>query len=249
MGGMARSIAREMVAGDKEPIRDIDLICIENNNEPMPDPEVLDELSREFMPDDYAFGHGIQTEELEHYFDSRDFTVNECLILNGALVMSNYAYNDLQENIIRPTYYEVPRDDWNASGRSALRAMTMQAALLESAESYPTIEDLNINSNYIRSFDVAVQLNKAMRRGAEVACNFTNLLADYAAIPAEFGGKPKATARYLMEYRVYNFEFRESSDERVIEFGPEKNKFYNPGRASEEYHISDPVIKNSRRVR
>lgn len=60
MGGVARSIAREIITGEREPIRDIDLVNItdeEGNSEV--DDDTLDELSRKFMPDDYTFGHGV----------------------------------------------------------------------------------------------------------------------------------------------------------------------------------------------
>ncbi len=244
MGGMARSIAREIIAGDKEPIRDIDLVYIEND-EDEPDWQVLEDLSQKYMPDDHAYGHGMQTERLGDYFSSRDLTVNECLILNRALVVSNFAYNDLQENIIRPTYYEKKYKTWNSRGRNAMRALAMQAALMESTESYPTLEDFNINPYYVPSFEVAVQLNKTMSRGAEVAYNFTNSLADYNIIPAELAGKPKAVARYLLEYKVENFEFRATDDERLrTEVDGENDKFRQPGDISAEYHISDSLIRN-----
>jgi len=68
MGGIARSIAREMITGEREPIRDIDLVNIldeEGNSEN--DHETLDMLSRKYMPDDDLFGHSIRDETLEHY--------------------------------------------------------------------------------------------------------------------------------------------------------------------------------------
>lgn len=245
MGGMARSIARKIIAGEDEPIRDIDLVYIKND-ESEPDWETLDELSQKYMPDDYAYGHGMQTDELENYFDSRDLTVNECLILNGALVVSNFAYNDLQENIIRPTYYEMRDRSQSSTGRNTMRALAMQATLTESTKSYPTLEDFNVNPFYIPSFEMAVQLNKTMSRGAEVACNFTNLLADYNMIPAELAGQPKAVARYLLEYKVENFYFRANDDEKLrVKVDGEGDKFQQPGAASAEYHISDPAIKEA----
>lgn len=244
MGGMARSIARRIIAKEDEPVRDIDLVYIQDN-ESEPNEQILDELSQKYMPDDYAYGHGIQEERLDDYFDSRDLTVNECLVLNGALVVSNFAHNDLKENIIRPTYYEMQDRTLNSSGRNAMRALAMQATLMESTESYPTLEDFNINPFYTPSFEMAVQLNKTMSRGAEVACNFTNLLADYNMIPVELAGQPKAVARYLLEYRLQNFYFRPNDDERLrMKASGENDKFIQPGVVSAEYHISDPIIRS-----
>ena len=77
MGGVARNIAREIITGEREPIRDIDLINItdEDGNSEV-DYDNLDELSRKFMPDDYTFDHGVRNDTLDHYFRTRDFTVN-----------------------------------------------------------------------------------------------------------------------------------------------------------------------------
>ncbi len=237
MGGMARSIAREIITGDREPIRDIDLVNIlGTDGESLNDEATLNKLSQQYMADDYAYGHGIQDDSLENYFDTRDFTVNESLIMNGALIVSNFAYNDLQENIIRPTHHERPSSTWRPRSRLALRALLMQTVLSECTNSYPTIEDLEIDGEYISSFESAVALNKAMSRGAETARRFTDLLADYGAIPAELGGKPKAAAKYFRKYRVYNFEFRPSSDSRVANTKSE---------ARIDYYASDPTIRKA----
>ena len=78
MGGVARSIAREIITGEREPTRDIDLVNIvdeEGNSEA--DHDTLDALSRKFMPNDYAFGHGIKNDTLDHYFKTRDFTITK----------------------------------------------------------------------------------------------------------------------------------------------------------------------------
>ena len=175
------------------------------------------ELAQKYMPDDFRYGHGVQKYTLDDYFKTRDLTVNEALVLNGALVISNFAYNDLQENIIRPTYYEMKRADEVAPGRLALRALLMQTTLEEVTESYPTIEDMNIASNYVGNFEVAVALNKAMSRGAQTAERFTELLAEYEIIPAKYGGQPKKTARYMKSYLVPGFEFRDNADQRMRE--------------------------------
>ena len=124
MGGVARSVAREILTGEKEPIRDIDLVEItDNEDESTVDPELLDELAQTYMPDDYAFGHGIGLDTLEDYFSTRDLTINECLIKDGKLLVSELAENDFKENIIRPTYYEAPYDGDKLSGRLFLKAI------------------------------------------------------------------------------------------------------------------------------
>ena len=109
MGGVARSIARQVLTGDIEPIRDIDLVNITDRQGVVPiDIEKRTELSKKYMPEDFAYGHGIQDDTFDHYFKTRDFTINQSLILNNQLYVSELAQNDFIENVIRPTYYELP---------------------------------------------------------------------------------------------------------------------------------------------
>ena len=245
MGGVARSIAREIITGEREPIRDIDLINItdeEGNSEV--DYDTLDELSRKFMPDDYTFDHGIGSDTLDHYFRTRDFTVNQSLIKDGKLIVSNFTYNDFQENIIRPTYFEHPYDDDDISSRLFLKALMMRSVFSQISDSVPLIEDME-QPEYIGSFDIALFLNKAMSRGARTARVFTEDLADWDIISEEYAGRPVALAKALLE-NVNTFEFRPSTDERFkdIQECEDMNGFFIPP-AMSHYHASNPVIRRA----
>ena len=243
MGGVARSVAREILTGEKEPIRDIDLVEItDNEDESTVDPELLDELAQTYMPDDYAFGHGVGLDTLEDYFSTRDFTINECLIKDGKLLVSELAENDFKENIIRPTYYEAPYDGDKLSGRLFLKAILMQTVISQISESIPLLEDVHVNFQYIGDFDTAVFLNKAMSRGVETAVKFTENLAEWGVVYPEFAGRPMALAKDLLT-NAYNFKFRPSTDERFLEpeEGRDMSGFFVP-KAMQEYHSSDPAI-------
>lgn len=243
MGGVARSVAREILTGEKEPIRDIDLVEItDNEDESTVDPELLDELAQTYMPDDYAFGHGIGLDTLEDYFSTRDFTINECLIKDGKLLVSELAENDFKENIIRPTYYEAPYDGDKLSGRLFLKAILMQTVISQISESIPLLEDVHVNFQYIGDFDTAVFLNKAMSRGVETAVKFTENLAEWGVVYPEFAGRPMALAKDLLT-NAYNFKFRPSTDERFLEpeEGRDMSGFFVP-KAMQEYHSFDPAI-------
>ena len=245
MGGVARSIAREIITGEREPIRDIDLINITNeegNSEV--DYDTLDELSRKFMPDDYTFDHGIGNDNLDHYFRTRDFTVNQSLIKDGKLIVSDFAYNDFQENIIRPTYFEHPYDGDSISSRLFLKALMMRSVLSQISDSIPLIEDME-QPEYIGSFDTALFLNKAMSRGARTARVFTEDLADWDIISEEYAGHPVALAKALLE-DVNTFEFRPSTDERFkdIQECEDMDGFFIPP-AMSHYHASNPVIRRA----
>lgn len=245
MGGVARSIAREIITGEREPIRDIDLINItdeEGNSEA--DYDTLDELSRKFMPDDYTFDHGIGNDTLDHYFRTRDFTVNQSLIKDGKLIVSDFAYNDFQENIIRPTYFEHPYDGDDTSSRLFLKALMMRSVFSQISDSIPLIEDME-QPEYIGSFDIALFLNKAMSRGARTARIFTEDLADWDIISEEYAGRPVALAKALLE-DVPTFEFRSSTDERFkdIQECEDMDGFFIPP-AMARYHASNPVIRRA----
>ena len=245
IGGVARSIAREIITGEREPIRDIDLINItdeEGNSEV--DYDTLNELSRNFMPDDYTFGHGIGDDTLDHYFRTRDFTVNQSLIKDGKLIVSNFAYNDFQENIIRPTYFEHPYEGNDISSRLFLKALMMRSVFSQISDSIPLIEDME-RPEYIGSFDIALFLNKAMSRGARTARIFTEDLADWDIISEEYAGRPVALAEALLE-DVHTFEFRPSTDERFkdIQECEDMNGFFIPP-AMAHYHASNPVIRRA----
>ena len=245
MGGVARSIAREIITGEREPIRDIDLINItdEDGNSEV-DYDSLDELSRKFMPDDYTFGHSVGNDTLDHYFRTRDFTVNQSLIKDGKLIVSNFAYNDFQENIIRPTYFEHPYDGDDISSRLFLKALMMRSVFSQISDSIPLIEDME-QPEYIGSFDIALFLNKAMSRGARTARVFTEDLADWDIISEEYADRPVALAKALLE-DVPTFEFRPSTDERFkdIQECEDMDGFFIPP-AMSHYHASNPVIRRA----
>ena len=245
IGGVARSIAREIITGEREPIRDIDLINItdeEGNSEV--DYNTLDELSRKFMPDDYTFDHGVRNDTLDHYFRTRDFTVNQSLIKDGKLIVSDFAYNDFQENIIRPTFFEHPYDGDDISSRLFLKALMMRSVFSQISDSIPLIEDME-QPEYIGSFDIALFLNKAMSRGARTARIFTEDLADWDIISEEYADRPVALAKALLE-DVPTFEFRSSTDERFkdIQECEDMDGFFIPP-AMARYHASNPVIRRA----
>ena len=222
MGGTARSIARRLVTGDKEPVRDLDLVYIPElaDIDNPPSKEELDQLSEKYMADDYAFGHGIGTDSLEQYFEGRDFTVNQCLVAGDKLLMTRAAYDDFQENIIRPSVHEQTYDEEDTKLRQLMRALLMQAVVAGFSSSYPTLEgfytrkiDSGIRTSErlgysIRTnpFEPAVTMNKAISRGAETANRFTDILVDWGIVSDEYINKPLHLARDLKE-ECYDFSF------------------------------------------
>lgn len=220
MGGTARSLARRVVTGDKEPVRDLDLIYVPELAEPdnPASSEQLDAVSAKYMADDYKYGHGVETKRLEEYFDTRDFTINQCLVVGDKLLMTRAAYDDMQENIIRTTHDRQPREYAYVNNRTYVRALMLEAVLQECTSSYPTIEsvmngrcDEDGNLFPVSGFDVALVLNKTMARGVRTAMRMTEVLADYDVINDRFIDRPLALARALREDNV-RFMFRPVDD-------------------------------------
>ena len=222
MGGVARSIAREILTGVKEPVRDVDLVAIEEFDTSNLDSVTMDQLSTKYMPDDYSHGHGMEYTTLEKYFTTRDFTVNQVLVIDGKLFISEQAVSDFRENIIRPTYYEMPGDNWDLSSKLVVKALLMEVVLEEVSSSVPTIEDMVVDNDRIDDFYLALGLNKAMDRGARTARMFVDSLIDWGLLDEEFTGRPKAAAQKLRTGN--NFEYRPSSD--VVVRASKRQDFY-----------------------
>ncbi len=244
MGGVARSIAREMITGEREPIRDIDLInIVGDNGENRIDYETNEKLSREFMPDDYSFGHGIGEERLDNYFKTRDFTINQCLVMDNKLIVSDFAYNDFQENIVRPTYYVHSYDGDAVSGRTCLKALMMQTVISEISSSIPLIEDM-IMPEYVGRFNTALFLNKAMGRGAETAQAFVEKLVEWGVVDEAYEGRPLALAGTLA--RETDFSFRPSIDKRFVDLKNCKDMdgYFLP-RSMTSFYSPNPIVKQA----
>lgn len=259
MGGTARSIARRMVTGDKEPVRDLDLVFIPElaDVDNPPDKEALDRLSAKYMPDDYAYGHGIGTDNLENYFGGRDFTVNQCLVAGDKLLMTRAAYDDFQENIIRPSFHRQSYENEPTNTRQLARALLLQSVVAGFSSSYPTLEDFctkkidreikECQGKDVRldSFQLAVAMNKALSRGAETANRFANILADWDIVASDYVDEPLHLARELRD-NCYSFDFRPGEEE------PEEEPLDHRSLDQEisglsKFRTSDPAVREALR--
>jgi len=299
MGGTARSLARRMIAGDLEPVRDLDLVCIEDLGAPEAgiDEGYLDAISAKYMKDDYTYGHGIQTDTLKNYFQTRDFTMNQCLITGDKLLMTRAAYNDLQENIVRPSFYEQKGVDDYCGGRLFLKALLIKTRLDMTTASCPTLEDFAVytynddkidekkfqtedaetddakvvwssewydteRGNYelmrrglsrhwgarIRRpsvFDQALTLNKAMSADVATAVHFTEVLAEWGIIDAEYERRPMTLAKSYNEYLRHPFKFRPltKNEERVTNENFENLDELHPGLTN--YQTQDSAMRQA----
>lgn len=181
------------------------------------------------MPDDFAYGHGIKHENLEHYFASRDFTMNQCLVVGDKLLMTRAAYDDFQENIIRPSYDRKPREYSPLSDSDFMRGLLFLTVLKDCTSSYPMAEDL-MSGRYdeydepfgVGEFQIALALNKAMSRGVRTAMHFTETLADYDLIDEKYIDEPLRLARAITDGGDIRFCFRPVDTE--IEDGDDEDE-------------------------
>ena len=239
MGGTARSLARRLITGDYEPVRDLDLVFIPELTDPdsSPTDEELEALSAKYMPDDYAYGYGIKSENLEKYFETRDFTINQCLVAGDKLLVTRAAYDDFQENIIRPSYDLQSRDNQPMRLRHFMKALLLQTVFNECCSSYATLEDCciwgigevveenteageDIRLDY---FNIALTLNKAMSRGARTAMHFTENLVEWDVVSEKFIDQPMKLARALRSGA--NFVYRPLDKMKVLDDKLEDSMF------------------------
>ena len=246
MGGVSRSIARELLTNEIEPIRDIDLISVSEYGGNDLSEETRHQLSVKYMPDDYSFGHGMENSSKDNYFRTRDFTINETLVIGNKLLISQQAIDDFKENVIRPTYYEMPTEDHWLNGKLVVKALLMQVMMTNITDSVPCIEDMVVHDDGVPNFYLALGLNKALDRGSDVARKFTASLIEWGMLPQGLIDMPKAAARYL-SWAVGDFIFRPSNKKQAFDSViADLDGYYQPiPKSMKDYYTSDQTIKSA----
>lgn len=220
MGGAARAILLRSRYGRDVPIRDIDLVAIKGLYSETND--TLDALSAEYMADDYTFGHGIKVEQIDAYFVTRDFTLNEILVVDGMIISTAQADADISTHTIRASEYET--DPYN--GRIGPK-LKLKAALLAAVfeEAYGHAVDVTPEAWDMRDFYMALTLNKAFQYGENVTKRFMRRLG-YQEEP---GNSMYETAiREAVELaRATDFEFRGSDiADEIMNYALESNQAF-----------------------
>lgn len=205
IGGAARAILQQTVFGEHADVRDVDLVAV---NELLLGDVDTDQLSREFMEDDYYYGHGVSHTDLDQYFTTRDFTMNEVLVVDGILLATERAVQDLQGKIIRPTDYEAKGWESGIGPKLAMKALLMQAIF---EQKYGSAQLEGFEPYQASGFYVALALNKAFQYGLPVTRRFLQLVG--------FTDRPDVDeitdyARQLADQ--YNFQFRGSALARLV---------------------------------
>jgi hypothetical protein len=198
-GGAARAMLQRVAFDEFAIIRDIDLVAIDGLVDGDMD---LHALSEDYMADDYAYGYGVSRIDIVNYFATRDFSMNEVLVIDGVILATEQAVNDLRDKIIRPTEYESQGWDSGLGPKLTMKALLMQS-VFERQYGYARCEGFDTGIG-VSSFYVALALNKAFQYGIEVTLSFLNKIGEHA----KASGDVVAIARGLMEDS--DFEFRGS---------------------------------------
>lgn len=200
IGGAARAVALRVLYNEDAPIRDLDIVAFEDFN---PDMSYQRLLSQAYMPDDYAHGYGVHSENLDRYFNSRDLTVNEVAVVDGKLIITRQAEADLRDKIIRPTTYEK-----EAYYGSVGPKMMVKMLLLEQVfkQEYGKGEAVEIDPSSVALFYIALGLNKAMQYGEPIAQAFVKRLDQLGMLDRDLSRDPKKLAIKLRD--ITDFKFR-----------------------------------------
>lgn len=230
IGGAARSIAFKLLRGDEPPfVRDVDLVCTEDA-----DMSYASILAEKYSPDDAAHNHGVQQlGDMDQYFGSRDFTMNQLLVVDGKLIMTSEAARDFKDGVIQLTPYE-HREDWFPSDRMTLKALLLESALTAEGhevkiadQDREVFDDRSIGD----AFSLALTLQKSLEYGQDVAEEYWRKLADRGMLN-EFDGELvraaqshdwDALASEIDQYLSWGFNYR----------GSAKASFVNDGSLSE----------------
>lgn len=205
VGGAARTIAWEQLFNEtRSVIRDIDLVGFTECN---PDTTRYEKLSQKYMPDDFEYGNGVRGESINTYFSTRDFTINEVAIVEGRLLLTQRAHDDLRDKTIRFAEHEVWQDG-SVSDRLYRKAELMECVFQTQFGEGKFVRE-GIYPYNPSPFHAALALNKAFELGEEVTARYLGCMAEFPHNnPSAFQHFVITTAIELLDQT--DFEFRGS---------------------------------------
>lgn len=167
VGGAARALLQAAVLGERASIRDVDLAALAGVT---PDDIDFDQLGKKYMPDDYRHGHGVQETEVDAYFATRDFTINEVLVVNGVIIATERGFDDIKNKVIRPTEYESEGWSTGLGPRLSMKA-SLLSVIYQSEYGKGSCEGFTIPYDCSEFYE-ALALNKAFQYGFDIARAF-----------------------------------------------------------------------------
>jgi hypothetical protein len=226
-GGAARSVLLHELGYDISP-RDLDVVRVSE------DSNMDDEVSSEFMEDDYNHGYGVKEIESD-YFSSRDFSINEIIYHKGYIYLTKQCLLDSVRGIIRFTDYEkgVKGNNYHNNGETLVNNKLLAKALRLSAELTLRGVDNEIAGNefdfqHIQNFHIALHLDRALERSCAVAQQYVEELIKHDQISEKFSNVTDLQ-NYLKNDTGFFFRFDAKSkiaEESQYVFGDDGSKEY-----------------------
>jgi hypothetical protein len=189
-GGAARNIALASLGEKVLPPRDHDIIALWELNPDLTQREIL---SAQYMPDDFQNGYGIEPTNMQSYFQTRDFTINQLFIDGEDAYISKECLEDLIDKVICPTEFE--QGKWNSyayqregvNPKLVVKSLRLYSEFVETygQGSVDGIEGWQWNFDAIPIFYLALGLEKATQLGDKVAIRFYMTLIDLGMIEKE----------------------------------------------------------------
>lgn len=195
-GGAARALLLRSLGIDPtyQP-RDVDVVRLTVEE---PKQGMDDQVSQEFMPEDYENGYGVEVlGDQEEYFGTRDLTINEVLATDTDVLASKQAILDSIRRIIRLTDYE--REDYGAAGPKMLSKILRfyaESVYRYGEASIQGVEDWEFEDSFITPFWLALQLDRAVDVSSDVAEKYVEELVKKRQLPEDVSSVEDA-ANYL----------------------------------------------------
>lgn len=178
--------------------RDRDIVCFD----PTSDVEMVESISRKFMPNDYEHGHGVQRVGSD-YMKTRDFTVNELFATDTAVFCSKQCLLDTLRGVIRFSEYE--KQESYYGNPYHVRPKLLAKALRFAAQSGATIADGEIYEfQEIDAFHMALHLDRAFESGNATAIRYVDELRSRGQISEDIQD-PEMLVEYLSEQTDFVF--------------------------------------------
>lgn len=197
-GGAARAILeRKLGINQEAKPRDIDLVFAGDDE----DGELSQKLAQKYSPDDYDNGHGVQ-KIADDYFSTRDFTINEVLVLNDKILFTKQCLLDTVRGIIRFTDSQL-QESYDEDRPYYIKPKLLAKALRFAAEKdYVLDNDEPYYFQEIGAFDMALHLDRALDTGYDVARRYLESLKQKQQIPERIEDIDD-----LLEYLSENTDF------------------------------------------
>lgn len=207
-GGIARYALEKQLGMFATMPRDLDIVFCGTEE----DAELSKKLAKQYMPDDFLHGHGVETLG-DDYFDTRDFTINEVILAGSKITATRQCLLDTIRRVIRVTEYEKKERNYE-EGDYWVNPKLLAKALRFLAQEKVRVSDMSFADEDavqwigIDSFHMALHLDRAIECSEDIADQYVQELVARDQLP-DWIHTAREAREYLSE-DLYSFLFRTS---------------------------------------